>query len=135
MKTTDKKESLKSAIIRTSDAGVHIGLVTSVLYTPAGIVVKLENSRRIYSWSGANSLSELATTGSANPSECKFSMPVARNQMIAIEVIEQTQESIDNFAKINFWTFAKISDDKIQEIVDHHIEEVAELPQKLAEFS
>ena len=46
-------------VIRTYSAGVHVGVLRSV----SGKEVVLTNSRRIYTWLGAFTLSAVATTG------------------------------------------------------------------------
>jgi hypothetical protein len=56
-------------IVRCRDAGVHAGEFIS---HPADRAVVLRNSRRIWYWKGAASLSELAVYGARNVSECRF---------------------------------------------------------------
>ena len=47
------------AVIRTDSAGVHVGIVHAV----SGREVTLRESRRIWSWTGALSLSEISQKG------------------------------------------------------------------------
>jgi len=49
----------KEVIVRTYSAGVHIGTLVS----QEGTVVKLYNARRLWSWSGAFTLSKVSTHG------------------------------------------------------------------------
>jgi len=56
-------------IIRCHDAGVHAG---EFVAHPADRTVVLKNSRRLWYWSGAASLSELAVYGAKNVGACKF---------------------------------------------------------------
>lgn len=72
----------KYAIVRTYSAGVHAGIVTA----RNGREVLLTDSRRIWYWDGAASLSQLAKDGSALPDNCKFSTPVA--EILVTESIE-----------------------------------------------
>ncbi len=58
-------------LIRTSGAGVHYGILES----RQGQETHLLNSRRIWSWNGALSLSEIATTG-LNIKNSKISVAV-----------------------------------------------------------
>lgn len=90
-------------IIRTYGAGVHIGFVEKKDITIAGIHVVLRNTKRIWFWSGANSLSQLASTGSTKRKDCKISVSVDYNEMIAIEVIPVTQKSYDDIFKGAEW--------------------------------
>lgn len=55
-------------IVRCRNAGVHAGELVS----RKGTEVRLANSRRIWYWSGAASLSELAVYGAKNTAQCKF---------------------------------------------------------------
>jgi len=57
VKTTSKK--LKYVVVRTYSAGVHIG----ELAVRKGKEATLKNARRIWSWTGALSLSEISQKG------------------------------------------------------------------------
>ena len=59
-------------IVRCRDAGVHAG--EYVKHT--GREVVLNNSRRIWKWDGAATLSEIAVHGCSRPSGCKIALPV-----------------------------------------------------------
>ena len=69
-------------MVRTKDAGVFAGTVKSL----EGQTAVLTNARRIWYWSGAASLSQLATNGTSDPKKCKF--PVAVDEVMLMEVIE-----------------------------------------------
>lgn len=73
-------------IVRCRDAGVHAGEFVS---HPAERTVILRNSRRIWHWKGAASLSELAVHGAKNASECRFSVldPSDHSLLDACEII------------------------------------------------
>lgn len=84
-------------MIRTYAAGVFAGTLDEI--SEDGRIVKAINARRIWSWEGAASLSELATLGTLKPKECKLPMEVPF--VILIEVIEilpiskEAKETID----------------------------------------
>lgn len=59
-------------LVRTHSAGVHFG----VLASKDGTNVLLANARRIWSWVGAFTLSEIATTGVAKGSRISCSVPL-----------------------------------------------------------
>ena len=61
-------------IVRSAAAGVFAG----ELVARDGREVELIDARRLWYWSGAASLSELASRGPSRPKECKFPAPVAR---------------------------------------------------------
>lgn len=94
----------KKVIIRANRAGVFFGTLKEKKETPAGVEVVLENSRRLWRWSGAASLSQLATEGVKNPSDCKFTVTVPEhNIMQVIEIIPCTEEAIKNIESVKVW--------------------------------
>lgn len=94
----------KKVIIRASRAGVFFGTLKEKNDTPAGVEVVLENSRRLWYWSGAASLSQLATEGVKNPSECKFTVTVPEhNVMQVIEIIPCSDEAIKSIEAVKVW--------------------------------
>jgi hypothetical protein len=96
----------EKVIIRTYSAGAHFGTLVSEENSAGGIHVTLENSRRIWKWSGANSLSELATLGTSSPADCNFSIPVKKIKLLAIEIIYMTDEAVESFENVNNWVFS-----------------------------
>jgi len=100
-------EKLEKVIIRTYSAGVHYGTLVEEKTSEGGYHVTLENSRRIWKWSGANSISELATIGTSSPDECNFSMPVRKIKLFAIEINYMTDEAIEAIENVKIWQFSK----------------------------
>ena len=96
-------EGLPLVMIRTYSAGVHFGYLSKRESTLAGIEVTLINARRVYQWSGAMTLSQLAMEGSKNPESCKFTMEVSSIELIAIEIIPITEMASENFKTIKVW--------------------------------
>lgn len=74
--------SYEYVIIRTYSAGVHSGY----LKERNGKEVTLTNSRRIWYWDGAASLSQMAVDGVSKPENCKFA--VVLPEIILTETIE-----------------------------------------------
>ena len=82
-----KKPALPYVIVRTCSAGVFAGELES----RSGQEVALVNARRLWYWSGAASLSQLAIDGTSKPRECKFPAPVPRVVLLqAIEILDVT---------------------------------------------
>lgn len=81
-----------TVIVRTRDAGVHFGRLSFVANAQGGCLrVVLENARRLWSWSGANTLNEIANHG---VSDAKVSEPVSTNVIPqVIEIIPCTPVS------------------------------------------
>ncbi len=69
-------------IVRSNGAGVFFGEVKEM----DGDTAVMRNARRLWHWSGASSLSELAQHGTANPDGCKF--PCAVDEVMVFNVIE-----------------------------------------------
>ena len=94
------KESMKYVIARTYSAGVFAGYMKS----KNGKEVELVNARRLWYWSGAASLSQLAMEGVKNINKCKF--PCEVDEVILTEVIEIipcTEEARLNIASVPVW--------------------------------
>lgn len=65
----------------------------------------MTNARRLWYWSGAASLSELAVRGTKRPKDCKF--PVAVPSIVlteAIEIISVTDEARNSIESVPTWT-------------------------------
>ena len=69
-------------VVRTYSAGVHAGYLKS----RNGKEVTLTNTRRLWYWKGAASLSQLAGVGTSNIDACKF--PSAISEITLTEAIE-----------------------------------------------
>ena len=88
-------------IIRTLSAGVHAG----TLKHRNGLEVILTDSRRIWYWDGAASLSELATKGTSSPAKCKFPAPIPEITLLqAIEIIPVTADARKSIESVAIWT-------------------------------
>ncbi len=91
----------KYVIVRTYSAGVFAGELVS----RNGREAVLEKARRLWYWSGASSLSELAMTGVSRPDQCKFPCEVARVELLeAIEILDVTPEARKSIAEVPVWT-------------------------------
>lgn len=87
-------------IVRTYSAGVFAGELVS---RKAQEVV-LANARRIWYWSGAASLSQLAMEGTSDPNNCKFPCEVAKVELLqAIEIIDVTSKAKDSIKAVPVW--------------------------------
>lgn len=90
----------KKVIIRGDRSGVEFG----TLAEHNGSEVTLYNARRIWSWSGAATLSQLATDGTLKPDECKFTVRVKSITILdAIEIIPCTDKAIKSIEGVEEW--------------------------------
>jgi hypothetical protein len=90
----------KKVIIRGNRSGVEFG----ELVAQNGSEVTLKNARRIWYWSGAASLSQLAKDGTSNPASCKFTVTVDSITILdAIEIIPCTDRAIKSIEEVSVW--------------------------------
>lgn len=97
-----KKESGNGryVIVRTYSAGVFAGTLTA----RKGREVVLTNARRLWYWAGAASLSQMAVSGTSNPSACKFPAPVSRVELLeAIEILDVTPAARASIEAVPEW--------------------------------
>ena len=98
--TPRRNMSDKYYIVRTYSAGVFFGEITK----REGQEVVMKNARRIWYWTGAASLSQLAMEGTSSPATCKF--PCVVDEVIltqVIEIIPCTEKAIQNINKVPIW--------------------------------
>ncbi len=89
-----------NVIVRTYSAGVFAGTLES----RKGQEVVLTNARRLWYWSGAASLSQLAVVGTSNPSSCKFPIAVPRVELLqAVEILDLTEAARKSIESVPEW--------------------------------
>lgn len=94
------EETGRYCMVRTYSAGVFAGTIES----RNGKEVVLSNARRIWYWDGAASLSQLATSGTSKPINCKFPEPVAEVLLTeAIEIIPITEIAKASIESVPVW--------------------------------
>jgi hypothetical protein len=87
-------------IIRTYSAGVFAGYLES-RNGKEGTVI---NARRLWYWSGAASLSQLAVDGTSNPKDCKFPCEVDKIELTEIiEVLSCTEKAKKSIQEVTVW--------------------------------
>lgn len=93
-------EDNRYVIVRTYSAGVFAGNIQ----TKDGKEVVLRNARRIWFWSGAASLSQLAMEGTSDPENCKFPCEVDRIQLLeCIEILDTTEMAEKSIKSVPVW--------------------------------
>ncbi len=105
---TGKSETAKSlnpaigkvCMFRTYSAGVHFGELVAI----DGKECWVKNSRRVYYWTEACSLSQLAMEGSKDIGTCKIAMSVPEQFLTeVIEVIPMSNEAITLLQGSDVW--------------------------------
>jgi hypothetical protein len=91
---------LKYVVIRSRDAGCHAGYLKQDNETS----VELINSRRLWYWKGAKTLSELAINGVSNPSECKLGLVLPYIKIVNhCEIIHASSLAEKSIAEVPVW--------------------------------
>jgi hypothetical protein len=99
-KTECKKEDGRYVIARTYSAGVFAGEIQS----RNGKEVVLINARRLWKWSGAASLSQLAMEGVKNPDDCMFPCEVDKVELLeVIEILDCTEKAKNSIKTVKVW--------------------------------
>ena len=87
-------------VVRTFSAGVHAGYLKS----REGKEVVLTNTRRLWYWDGAATLSQVAGEGITKPDDCKFPAAIAENTLTeAIEIIRCTPKAKIIIESVKEW--------------------------------
>lgn len=90
----------KKVIIRGDRSGVFYGTLTS----KDGREVELHDCRRLWFWSGAASLHQLANEGVKKPLECKFTITIPSIVIVdVIEIIPCSEEAIKIIEGVPVW--------------------------------
>jgi len=93
-------EGMKYVICRTYSAGVFAGY----LENRKDKEVVMRKARRIWHWSGAATLSQLAIDGTSKPNDCKFPAAVNRITLLeAIEIIDCTEKAQTSIEGVKEW--------------------------------
>ena len=101
--SVQKAESLDGmdyVIARTYSAGVFAGYLES----RKGQEVVMRKARRIWYWTGAASLSQLAIDGTSSPDTCKFPEEVDKVELLqVIEILTCTKKSQESIDSVPIW--------------------------------
>lgn len=90
----------KYYIVRTESAGVFAGNIKERI----GSEVTMTNVRRIWYWSGAASLSQMAVDGVQYPDDCKFTVVVPEMTILGvIEIIPCTEAAEKCIKEVPVW--------------------------------
>ena len=94
------KKDEKMYIIRTLNTGVFYGKIKELKDT----TITLTDCRRLWYWSGAASLSQLANEGVKYPDKCKFTVVVKEITIFGVlEIIPVSSKAISNINSVPIW--------------------------------
>lgn len=96
-------EKDKFYVIRADKAGVFIGKIIE----ESGGTIIANNLRRLYYWSGALDVTQLAKEGVGNPSRCKFSVQLGDDDISTIynviEIHSCTEKALHTIQGVPAW--------------------------------
>lgn len=96
------KNKEKYYIVRCNGAGVFMAKVIS--RSKDGLQAKLKDSRRLWYWDGAASLSQLAVEGTKKPQECKFPIAMPEQEVTGVlEIIPVTEAAKKSIDSVPIW--------------------------------
>ena len=94
-------KGLTYCVIRTYSAGVFAGWIDRKV---KGQERTIYNSRRLFYWKGACSLSQIANEGVKNPIECQFAQIVEEQDLLnVIEVLPCTEKAKKIIEEVPVW--------------------------------
>lgn len=100
-KMAEKRDGMEYVLVRSNQSGVHAGYLESKNRDE----VVLRDARRIWYWSGAASLSELANKGVSDPGGCKFPAAVDKITVLDVcEIIQVTEDGKNSILGVESWT-------------------------------
>ena len=87
-------------IVRCDRAGVFFGRITD----RRGNEVDMADVRKVWYWSGAAAVEQLAMDGVKNPEACRITVEVPQmTVMEAIQIIPCTDEATENLRSVALW--------------------------------
>lgn len=90
----------KYVIVRGDRSGVFAGTLVS----QEDRKVELKDCRRLWYWSGAASISQIATDGVKSPQSCKFTVTVQQIIILdAIEIIPASEQAEASIKAVPEW--------------------------------
>lgn len=93
-------DGLPYVILRCDHSGVFAGYLKSRDLKEATLL----RARRLWYWSGAASLSQLAVDGTKNPAACKFPTEVSQIEVTdVIEVLQVTAKAQESLQGVKIW--------------------------------
>ena len=94
------KDGMDYVLVRSGQAGVFAGYLDEHV----GDTVRLLESRRIYYWAGAATLSQLALDGTSKPTICKFPAAIPQHTILGVcEIISVTEKARLSIAGVKVW--------------------------------
>ena len=100
----DNVDGKPYVMIRSDRSGVHFGYLSVKCDSINSWNVTLLNSRRVFYWSGAASITQLANEGTKKPNDCKITMATPSIEIAGvIEIIPITKEAEANLKGVKEW--------------------------------
>lgn len=90
----------KKVIVRADKSGVFFGTLSA----KNGSEVQLTKVRKLFYWSGANAIEQIALEGVKNPENCKFTVECGEITINNyLQIIPCTEKAIENINSVHIW--------------------------------
>jgi hypothetical protein len=100
MKNQINNQIGKKVIVRADKAGIFYG----TLVAKNDSELQLNKVRKLYYWSGANAVEQIAHEGVKNPDNCKFTVIVDEITVSNyIQILTCTPKAIENIENVKEW--------------------------------
>ena len=94
----------KKVIVRSYGAGVFFGTLNEVEQCEDKYTVELLNCRRLWKWTGACSITQLAVEGTKSPSGCMFTITEPSIVISSvIEIHECSEKAVESIESVKEW--------------------------------
>ena len=98
--TMEKKNENQKYVVRCNRAGVFFGEIKEL----DGDTVTMCNVRKLWYWSGACAVEELAVNGVSDPDNCKFTVQVPEMALEKpIQIIACSDKAAESLASVKEW--------------------------------
>lgn len=99
-----KTKNTNIKMVRSVAAGVFFGEIVSEKHETSGLVVEMKNARRVWSWVGAASLSQLVQSGTTAPEKCMFPESVDNVKLMNVcEILDVTEAALKTLMSVPVW--------------------------------
>lgn len=100
IKEGERKMNNNYYIVRGRDSGVFFGKIKE----RTGQEITMTEVRNIWYWDGAATILQLASEGTKNPDNCKFTMTINEIVLLdAIEIIPCTDSAVKSIKEVSEW--------------------------------
>lgn len=99
VKESDVNTDYDYVIVRSVNAGVFAGYLVS----ENNDIVELKEARKLYYWSGACAVEQLAVDGTTEPQSCKFTVAATQKILGVCQIVATTDKAKKSIQEVAEW--------------------------------